>query len=178
MTRRRAVVAVLGVMGTAGVLILPLQSSGASAPGPAPQSAGQAGPFAPVDLAGRIDYGSGLLSDPVSDVSVKFPVSPERVSRAPEHNAALQPGTPTAALRRVTIPYHVQLSVTGVPTSDPVTARLANVYVWANSPDLRGPIRTPEEQKVSRPPVECVFVLFEDAATSEVLDRSQYCRPK
>lgn len=83
--------------------------------------------------------------------------------------AGLQPGTPEATLRSVSV---------GIPSNGRAPAgRPSWVLTWNDSkPDVKGPAGTDRPNLAEK--VTCVFVVVVDARSGELRDARQLCVPK
>ncbi len=170
------------------VLVVALLGSACAGPGddprtraaaPPPVAAGpkaasvQTSPLARPDTAGRVVYDAGLVSDPVPAGSPRVAVSATRAlavaAEQQQFGPDLQPGTPTATLRMVTV---------GSAGDEPApTARASWVLTWTGSAAaVRGPVTLSDQDRARiRAATRCVFVVVVDATSAKAVDARQLC---
>lgn len=133
-------------------------------------------PFADPGSPGRVIYSGDLASEPLPKPLV--PVISRRAAIAISESddgafgSHLQPGTPRANLRLVTVGYPYD--------SRRLMPKPTWILTWVDSqPQVHGPVHlTGEERREIAPQLQCVFVEAVDAGTGEILHAMQACEKK
>jgi hypothetical protein len=131
-------------------------------------------PLTRPDSPGRIVYSSELVSEPMPKQAKAARVSKAKALGAADvgqFGPGLQPGTPTATLRMVSL---------RTPGAAAQAARPSWVLTWAASrPDIKGPAtNTAADRRRLAADVQCIFVMVVDADTGVARDARQLCVPK
>lgn len=128
--------------------------------------------FDNIDANATLRYATTLRTDPVPSGTVAKVSRDSAIAAAADADFQkdLQPGTPTMALRNVTLGDEASVTTTSISW----------VMVWSGSkPFIRGPaaVTQSERERLASDTV-CVFIMIVDATTSKVLDARQICRAK
>jgi hypothetical protein len=138
----------------------------------APNVYPESDPLADPSRVTRINYSPMLISDPLPSPAPEIAVTSEEAlaiaRRGQVLSSDMQPGTPTATLRMVTV---------GPPEDHPA-ARPAWVLTWRNSkPVVHGPVTLSAERRAELiANLNCVFVVVVDAGSGSAEYAAQFCR--